>query len=151
MGVKRYITLVILLLANMVLLAHAILPHTHHDGVVCFSLEDIKDQHSCSKFKDISDCCDGHETAQSSHHHHNSEDCDLRDVIIRQDTNHEEIIPCEACLSLLYDIYSLNELFLVAPEYEERLAYKPYLISYISPYVGSTIGLRAPPVSYFLG
>lgn len=151
MRVKRFITFTLLLLANMFLLAHSVLPHIHHDGVVCFSLQEIANHHHCSEgHTDTYDCCCDHEK-EKSHHHHNSEDCDLKDVVIRQDTSDEEIIPCEACLSLMFTIYPLNDLFLVEPEYEARLPYKPYLTTYISPYVGSIQSLRAPPVSYFLG
>lgn len=151
MKIKRFITLGLLFLANMFLLAHSVLPHIHHDGVVCFSLKEITHQHHRSEsHADTCDCCCEH-NKENSHHHDNAEDCDLKEIVMRQDTSDEEIIPCKSCLALLYTVYSLNDLFLVEPEYEARLPYKPYLTSYISPYVGSTQSLRAPPTSYFLG
>lgn len=152
MRVKRFITFTLLLLANVFLLAHAVLPHVHHDGVVCFSLQEIKGHHHCTEgHTDACDCCCEQNKETSHHHHHNSEGCDLKEVVVRHDTSDEEIIPCESCLLLMYTIYPLNDLFLVEPEYEARLPYKPYLISYISPYVGSIQSLRAPPLSCFLG
>lgn len=149
MRVKRSFILTLLLLANMFLLVHAILPHSHHDGIICFPLFELTHQDHCSESHSDMACC-GHK--KDSHHHHaNSEDCILKEILLRQDNNvHEDIIPCAGCLSLLYSIYSLNDLFLLAPQYGEWLDIKPYIITYIPPYVGSIIGLRAPPTSYFL-
>lgn len=148
---KRLIALTLLMLANIFLLAHVVLPHSHHDGVVCFSLEEMVHQHHCShNHVDACDCNCHH--AENHHHHGDSEDCNLKEIVIRQDNNsHHEILPCATCLSLLYTIYSLNDLYLVVPEYGHRLVQKPYLITYIPPYVGTISGLRAPPASYFLG
>lgn len=151
MRIKRFITFTLLLLANLFLLAHSVLPHIHHDGVVCFSLHEIVEEHHCSdKHTDTCDCDCEHDK-EKSHHHHNAEDCDLKDIVMRQNNSDEEIVPCKVCLSLMYTIYPLNDLFLVEAEYEARLPYKPYFSSYISPYVGSMQSLRAPPVSSFLG
>lgn len=150
---KQLLTLTLLLLANFFLLAHAVLPHSHHDGIVCFSLEEMAHQNHCDdcQQEDIGDCCCNHH--EKTHHHHaNSEDCDLKEIVLRQNSDlHEEILPCANCLSLLYTLYVLNELYSEAPEYGQRLQLKPYLETYIPPYVGSIKGLRAPPVSYFLG
>lgn len=151
MRVKRIIALALLLLANMFLLVHTALPHSHHDGVVCFSLFELAHQAHCSDPHDDMSACCGQEK-HTHHHNANSEDCDLKEIVIRQDNGaHQDIIPCAGCLSLQYTIYSLNELFLLAPQYGEQLDLKPYIITYISPYVGTTSSLRAPPVSYFLG
>lgn len=152
MRVKRLAALTLLLLANMFLLVHAVLPHSHHDGVVCFSLSELLHQNHCSDaHDDIGNCCCEHEE-HSQHHHANSEDCDLKEIVLRHDnTTHEDILPCPDCLSLLYSIYSLNDLYLLAPQFGQRLEIKPYLITYISPYVGTIKSLRAPPVAYFLG
>jgi hypothetical protein len=147
--VKRQITLMLLMFANVFLLAHAVLPHSHHDGIVCFSFEKISHCNHCSDHHDISGCCCEY---NKKNHHSNSEDCNLKDIILRQhDDLHEEILPCENCLSLSYTLYLLSDLYFDTIQYGLRLEQKPYLDNYISPFVGSVKSLRAPPVSYFLG
>ena len=154
MRLKRQITLTLMILANIFLLAHVVLPHSHHDGIVCFSLSEIMHQHTCShQHDDIGACCAEHcENTQKHHHHDNPEDCDLKDIVLsgHQDL-HEDILPCPNCLSLQYIIYALNDFYFEEPQFGQRLRQKPYLETYIPPFVGSIKSLRAPPVSYFLG
>jgi len=148
MRLKQIITLTLLIFANILLLAHSVLPHSHHDGIVCFSIEEIRHQQHCSDHHDDVGCCCEH--GKNGHHHSNSEDCDLKEIVLRQqDTTHDEILPCANCLSLAYTLYYLNEFYFEAPQFGERLRQKPYLENYIPPFVGSLKSLRAPPVSYF--
>lgn len=151
MRLKQIITVILLIFANTFLLAHTVLPHSHHDGIICFSLDELKHQNHCSdQHDDIGSCCCEHD--KKTHHHANSGDCDLKDIILRQqDNGHKDILPCANCLSLAYTLYTLNEFFLETPEFGERLKLKPYLENYTPPFVGSIRSLRAPPVSYFLG
>ncbi len=151
--VKKQLTLIVLLLANIFLLAHGVLPHSHHDGIVCFSLEELLHQHHYSDIhKNTSDCCCSHEEADKTHHHDAShEDCDLKDVIVRQNNDtHEDILPCPTCLSLMYVIYLPNQFSFTLPQFGQWLEEKPYINNYTSPFTGSVRSLRAPPVSYFL-
>lgn len=88
---------------------------------------------------------------KKDHHQAHTEDCNLQELILRQqDNTHDDILPCANCLSLAYILYSLNEFYLEAPQFGERFRQKPYLVSYTPPFVGSIKSLRAPPVSYFL-
>lgn len=152
MRVKQRAALILLLFANIFLLAHVVVPHSHHDGIVCFSLAELEHRQHCSGSHDDAENCCCEKEEQSGHHHSNSEDCDLKEIVLRQDNDsHEDILPCDHCLSLLYSIYPLNDLYQSDPEYGQRLEIKPYLITYISPYVGTITSLRAPPASYFLG
>jgi len=149
---KQLLTLILLLSANTLLLAHAVLPHSHHDGMVCFSLEEIM---QCHHFQDNhsnrNDCC-SHEEKDAKHHHHgNHENCDLKDVVLRQNNDlHDDILPCPACLSLMYVLYLPDEFYLGVPEFGQWLQEKPYVNNYIPPFVGTVRSLRAPPVSYLL-
>lgn len=147
----RLTAFVLILMANIFMLAHAVVPHSHHDGIICFSLEELAHRKQASaQYNELSDCC-AHDTR--SHHHPKTVDsCDLKDVLIRQnDDSHHEIVPCADCLSLLFTFYTLNEFCLEKPLLEEALPPKPYIENYTSPLVGLISGLRAPPVSYFLG
>lgn len=140
------------MLANIFFLAHAVLPHSHHDGIVCFSVEsETQDCNCCHTHDDLDQCCSQHES-KNHHHHDHSEDCDLKKAVFRQADNlHEDIVPCADCLSLLYAIYSLNEFYTDAAEFGQWLEQKPYLITYTPPFVGSIRSLRAPPCILFLG
>lgn len=151
MRVKQRITFALLLLANIFLLAHSVLPHSHHDGIVCFSLEELKHQTHCSgHYYDMDECCHN-EHSEKTHHHATHEDCDLKEIVLRNDNGfHDDLIPCENCLSLFYTLYTLNEFYLEAPEFGKQLQLKPYLENYTPPFVGSIKSLRAPPASYFV-
>jgi len=135
-------------MANIFMLVHASLPHSHHDGIVCFSTEKVA-HHDCAGQHGNSDCCT-HNGNEKHHHHDTTDNCDLRDVVMRQGDSHEDIILCANCLSLMYIYYTLNEFYLEEPQFGERLQQKPYLDTYISPFVGTIASLRAPP-AYFLG
>lgn len=132
------------------MLAHAVIPHSHHDGVICFSLEELAHQKHSDQHKDVPDC--GTNDTKSHHYPKTVDNCDLKDVIMRQnDDIHEEIVPCADCLSLFFTFYTLDEFRLEKPLFEEVLPPKPYIDNYTSPLVGLISGLRAPPMSYFLG
>lgn len=151
MRVKKFVALIMMIFANIFILAHAALPHSHHDGTVCFSLEKVSPQNSISDCdSDSGSCCTQNHVKH--HHHKNAENCDLKQIVLRQSNDtHEDMLPCDHCLSLLYVLYPLNELYLEAPEFGLFLIEKPYLETYIPPFVGSVRSLRAPPFSYFLG
>ncbi|MDR1884126.1 MAG: hypothetical protein LBR26_15305 [Prevotella sp.] len=148
--VKRSITLILLMLANIFLLAHSVLPHSHHDGTVCFSIEKLKYQNHCSdRHADLGDCCSRH---HGTHHHSTLEECDLKEIVLRQNNDlHHDMLPCANCLALLFTIYPPNEFYLEAPEFGRRLRQKPCLENYIPPFAGSVKSLRAPPLPCFLG
>ncbi|MDR1091447.1 MAG: hypothetical protein LBL79_10250 [Prevotella sp.] len=137
-------------MANIFMLAHAVVPHSHHDGIICFSSEELAHRKQTSARHDESGC--GEHNAKSHHHPKTMDNCDLKDVVIRQNNHvHDEIVPCAGCLSLLFTFYTLNEFCLEKPLLEEALPQRPYIENYTSPIVGLISGLRAPPVSYFLG
>ncbi|WP_051697892.1 DUF6769 family protein [Prevotella sp. 10(H)] len=144
--VKQLFTLSVMILASMLLLAHAVMPHSHHDGIVCFSHDEVHRHLHCTD--NVTDCACHHE----GKHHHQHEDCDLKEIVLRQaNDSHEDILPCANCLSLLFTVYTLNALYLEAPAFGERFQEKPYIENYTPPFVGTIRSLRAPPVSYFLG
>ncbi|MDH6308582.1 hypothetical protein M2451_000893 [Dysgonomonas sp. PFB1-18] len=153
MGIKQLLTLILLLSANILLLAHNVLPHSHHDGIVCFSMEELVNLPKCSDHSaNNNDECCGNHTGKCHHHHHTNDDgCGLKEIVVRGGNEfHEEMLPCENCLSLLYTVYSLNEFYFDAPRFGQWLEQKPYLNNYVPPYVGTVSSLRAPPASYFL-
>ena len=125
-----------LLLAGMFLLSHAVLPHTHHDGIVCFA-------------HDYCHCSDNCTDQVEHHEHHNSDGCDLKDKIVRHSDSDdiENSYQIQDFLSLCCLGYHLCGLHLDPPDVSIYVRQKPYLIFYTSPCVSSVKSLRAPPVS----
>ena len=142
MCIKKFTIRFSLLLAGFFLLAHAVLPHTHHDGIICFT-------------EDITCHCDDHSTDlshQATHHgHHDSDGCDLKDNVLRQADSDDPAptILTFDFLSLCHLGYHLSGSHLDPPEIESWLRHKPYLETYTSPCVASVKSLRAPPFSFF--
>lgn len=142
--ILKKIAIVFIVLANIMILVHAVLPHYHHDGLVCFTKEDVEHTTECSH-------PDGGSTFEQSceHHHHDHshlEACSLKDTVLRYDDRLQEnglmkfdefILSAELFLSIL----GIEE-----PLLEQEVLPKPYILNYISTYVDNNQCLRAPPV-----
>ncbi|OJV38817.1 MAG: hypothetical protein BGO33_13385 [Bacteroidia bacterium 43-41] len=145
---KKALGLILLLLANVIMLAHTSIPHHHHDQIPVAIINDTGHSH------------DG----ENHHHHHHdnnipveqnsspiehsdlTEDCLLSATYIRFDNN----------LSLLKSFFSSAKacpLFLLPFEIhipqndygELPFREKPYIVHYYQNFVSQSIGLRAPP------
>lgn len=135
MDLRKWIVYSFCALAGLVLLAHAFIPHIHHDGGICFVKE-----HICG----TSECGHGHK-----HDHGPLENCKLNDVQIRPEVN-ESITPD------LSDQFLLNYQLILSPIEETLILsslasqsqYKPYLLLYTSVLASSSHSLRAPPTSF---
>lgn len=143
MKLRRFIAILLMSLANTLILVHAVVPHYHHDGVVCFDAKDA-DCKSCEKHESSTSCCQN----QGKHHTH-LEDCDLPQYVERTGTSIEKdfsAAPVDfnffACICILSDCDHLGYSQVVVSRYER---YATYLNNYTSPYVGALYGLRAPP------
>ena len=146
MNVKKWTALSVLLFANIFILAHNILPHYHHDDIMC--LPSSHAQH----------CCEGHnEDAQSEHNdmhkhdHGDIEDCLLKNTVVRQvSSDQSQLIPALILLAV-HHCCGLSSCHLEEPTLPLFYQQKPYLESYFTTYVSPTLGLRAPPHISFLG
>ena len=121
---RKKVAICFLLLANIVLLAHAVLPHHHHgDGSVCFFVN------SCNESKEC--------------HHNRCEDCSLvNNVFINQQTGQDHL-KYELSLPLLLFIIPYNiDLSQNTTFYFEHI---PFFNSLYSSVVLRACGLRAPP------
>lgn len=138
---------------SILILAHVIVPHHHHEGMPCFAIENISGHNSSS---DSHQDCSNHQSCCGHHHGNeanNEETCildqlDLSVVSIQKSTN-----ACAVCLHLHDNLlqailltYSFN---LSLSDDRKRLDIKqpPYLINYHSVLVNQNIGLRAPPAA----
>ena len=172
---KKIVSTSLLLLANIIMLAHTIVPHHHHNGFVGALLErNIKersqdhhhapsDHHSTSSdhhhassdhhstSSEYHQTSGTHNQAPGTHNHENNsetEKCALNEVYTRSDNS-----PKFECYEN-YD-YKTSKIF-VSPRGIDKFSLvsegglpfrqKPYIESYYSKFSSGSIGLRAPPV-----
>lgn len=151
MRMKRYIAILLISLANAFILAHAVVPHFHHDGIVCFDSNAESTCKMCHIYGEGEECC--HEGTSSGAHHGHLDSCDLSQIVERDGDPSEDAISIAPSVSMdlvcicsfhCYDLVSLADIMTFSDE-----GYKPYIDIYNSPYVGSAFGLRAPPTLIF--
>ncbi len=126
---KRYITILLLICANLVLLSHVIIPHHHHYGVVVEMAFDgsgsIKINHNNSKGVEHQEKCNFFNV--------------LPNNLFSYGIDYSSIgyIPLSAVIvyNAFQNIYS--ECL--------KVLHRPYLISYYSDYINLTNNLRGPP------
>jgi hypothetical protein len=134
--VKRARSLIFLLLADIIILAHAFVPHCEYNtmpiplSVVVHHIEN--DSHCCS--------------AQAQHHSsEEDDDCLLTHPYLRIEEN--EITAAEFILPYhLFSFIDVNSLITTADSGFLSLQYKPYLLHHYCTFAVKSIGLRAPPV-----
>lgn len=125
---------------NSFLLAHAVLPHHHHNGIPHFYLFDSHNEHSDFDIEDEC-CCE----------HNDGETCVVEQDIDVISSNEKDCYGGVDCFShnhpvtfFLPVIYSLTIDFSLVLE-DNSPVEPPYLISYHFDYANSCLGLRAPP------
>lgn len=142
--IKRLPAILFILVANIVLLAHAVIPHHHHEKEVCI----------------VSSHCDSdgdshnHDKAEHKHQHHggNSVDhCVLQQILISPPNKiKHEIKSLDLDTNLFLTDYSQaifndNSNDLVC--FSSYLKSKPPSITYTYlNYASTVLGLRAPPL-----
>ncbi len=145
---KQAITLSFLLLVNMIILAHVIIPH-HHNKVPV-ALTSLHHEHSGN--------------AMYKHHHQDTvpvehdgnhhgqdvvEDYLLQHVFSRLGNNKQTCRSLDFNFDLLYCIVSLFSEYSI-PQITDNdglpFREKPYLLSFHTEYISVSLGLRAPPI-----
>jgi len=131
------------MLANLVLLAHAVVPHHHHDKLVCF-------KHSHCNHDGL---VDEHGTNQDNHSHDGDNDhdnCVLREpiVVFSNQWKSDLILNITTDLSDLDDFH--YNLLNSSPDFQilvlSKFLYERGINGSYSSLVSSSLGLRAPPV-----
>jgi hypothetical protein len=134
---KKIITFIILLFANIVLLAHSFLPHHHHsDGSVYVVT------HCCSTEHNHEGC-----TNEKGHNHDScdggvceiTEDYTLREQSVGSPDNSYKI-------TLFSQLFYACKTFELIVYDEIQFSEKPCVNLYHSAYYTQSTGLRAPPV-----
>lgn len=138
MKTKKFLIQICLMLACILLQAHIILPHFHHDGVICI----VNESHSVNDQSHTKD-----------HSAENEDSCDIKQIVVRQNDLDDHLDHSHAVklLSQYCMMHPLSNLLLELPDSETERVQIPYTDTYTSPYTGSITSLRAPPVSSFLG
>ena len=157
-----------MLLANIIMLAHTIVPHHHHNGFVVALLErSIKersqDHHHASSDRnhtpsdhnhtssDHNHTPSDHHQAPSTHNHESNsetEKCALNEVYTRSDNSpkFECYENCDYKTSKTFVSPRGIDKFSLVNEGGLPFRQKPYIESYYSKFSSGSIGLRAPPV-----
>lgn len=144
MDVKKFITIIFLLIANLSVIAHNVTPHHHHDGIVCMAS-------MCAD-----ECCDAE--AETSHQHHsanhcngNPGDCELKNTMFRDSGNNNIQLSVPLLMLMIHHCCGLSSCHIEEAMLPAHCTHRPYLESYYTTYVSPTLGLRAPPHISFLG
>lgn len=150
-SMKKAIGVGLLLLANMVLLVHAVIPHHHHDKLpnLCnISYHQYDAVHRCQHFKDniiVS------ENDENTHRSLSLEDCLLDNVYIRFMNESHTIQAAELGsdidfhFALLY--LSTDNSIRIGSDYDFLpFRQEPHLESLYTSFIAQSYGLRAPPL-----
>jgi|AGTN01.2.fsa_nt_gi hypothetical protein len=145
---KKAISIVFLLLATIAILAHAVVPHHHHDGIAVALFESHCTDCSESHHDDHDHECN-HEANPHQHENDNTlEQCALNKVYIRSDSSPKiiNLVSFDCGQSLLFILSRIIDKLGLANEVGLPFQQKPYIESYHVIFSSNSIGLRAPPV-----
>lgn len=139
--IKQITAYSFILIANMVLLAHAVIPHHHHQAVIC-----IEQNHG-----DDDSLLHNHNVPDHDHQHDdntNSTTCVLQQTFVVP-ALHSNLFKC--CCNYSdnqnLDFYILSKLGLTELQPVSKVVARfPLHSSYLISFVTSTLGLRAPPI-----
>lgn len=143
-NMKRKIAIFFLALANMIILAHAVIAH-HHDDEICISLATTHHEHdSNSHGQDEANLpnCD------VPYCHGDIDDCALSTVYVNLGHDKQTFQSYDFDFSLLPCAFTLFPDYFIYPITDDvGLPFRqtPYLLSYHNEYISQSHGLRAPP------
>ena len=137
---KRKMAILFIVLANFIILAHAVVPHHHHH-------EDIYFHHNTK------DCCNSsvlfsftHNDDDCSHNDSERETCKLQDLLSKLVLNTKEREAFITALEADFQDYYIAQLLMSDMEQEvEQHTYKPYIFYLPHSEVVALPLLRAPP------
>jgi hypothetical protein len=138
--IKKLTAYSLILVANFVLLAHAVIPHHHHESVVC-----VEQKH-----------CQGdaiphnHNVAEHDHRHDgnkNSTSCILEQSVVVPTSQGKQLKSHDNCSdNHNQDYYILSNFgYSDLQPISKVVTYFSVYSSYLLSFVTSTLGLRAPP------
>jgi hypothetical protein len=139
--IKKLTAYSFIILANIVLLAHAVFPHHHHEQQVC-----IERTHCASDAE-----AHGHNTDAKDHQHDgnaNSTECVLKQAFVIPSSQAKFVNNCDNCSdNHNHHFFILSNFGYVdlQPDFEV-VTYIPEFSSFLISFVTTSLGLRAPPL-----
>ncbi|MDR1342686.1 MAG: hypothetical protein LBK18_05460 [Prevotellaceae bacterium] len=139
---KKALTLSLLLLANIVLLAHSAIPHHYHNGIPV----------TLSSGAYETEAEEAHVHDYRHHHHEQSsatvEDCLLDKTCLRTDSGN--LLPDASSVYSAFPLLCLPQLAFGCTTGSADLlllpfTQKPYTLSCHAAFIARSLGLRAPP------
>ncbi len=136
---KRAMVFTVLMLANMVLLVHSIVPHHHHESKICFSVFHCED---CEAHARHHECSGAHE------HDNDLDGCLLKEELVILSFREESgIVPAEI------QAFDLGIFFISTTDLSSSFLsgglpflHKPFLSPAARQVITHWHSLRAPPV-----
>ena len=140
-SLKKAIAISFLLFANTIWLAHAIIPHHHHNGLI-FILTTAHQAHDCNSHDDN----DAHSDGNCDYPLCNSgiENCELATIYAKFDSDKRIVSDNLDLLPVVFALFSNDDIPQITDDTGLPFRQKPYLISH-TEYISQSIGLRAPP------
>ena len=151
-SIKKAIALSFLFLANAVMLAHAVLPHHHHGGLVYF-MATAHHQHDCDHYH-----CDHHHCNDAQSEDGNSdytpcnddiEDCELATIYFKFENQRRTFQRSDFDFDLFsfdFALFTDNHTPSIDDDIGLPFRQNPYLLPCHLEYISQSLGLRAPPV-----
>ena len=151
---KRITAIFFILLANIALLAHAVIPHHHHDKVAVAIINIFEGHQSHNHENDEHDHSHHHHQTAEHHSHHHShngdaEECLISDTVYIPSKIQEDLANADWLDGQDFDI----ELIWIADNISIASCFevlslkpKPYTARIHLDCLTRSIGLRAPPV-----
>lgn len=139
--IRKSLTIFFILIANIILLAHAVIPHHSHQNEVCVGNTHMQAQSG------EHNSCSNHTHSQEQE----AEDCDLNQAVVVLSQQLRSEIKCFD-YATTYSQFDATQAVLLNKSFD-ALFYidisnikPPLLASIYSSFVGRQIGLRGPPV-----
>lgn len=141
---KRAVSISFILLASIMILAHAVVPHHHHNKVFA-AIVNVLDDESCNLFS--------HSHNPESHHHDSdSEDCAINDTVVCAGARLQKDLSLnnlDISFDFQPDLFAVEISGIHVADAPVKLLPDlptPYLASAGLDYYARALGLRAPPV-----
>ena len=149
----------IIFCVSILILTCTIVPHHHHEGLPCFTIETVFEHLSLANHHQ--DCTDHKSCCEHQQHHHESDAGSSEDTCVLDQFEFITTISqksahvCSACLhshgnllQAILIIYNYN--FSLSGIERQKLRQRPYLANYHSAFVSQNLGLRAPPIGWLI-
>ena len=140
MRIKKVISLSFLLLANVIMLAHPVVFHHHHDQMPVTECA-ANQEHHCDK-----------NTEQHCHHENKSthkcciiENCHLDTTPFTKANSPKQIKPTFNNFVFIANTFPIYQIIQAADLEGLSFREKPYLPLFCSEFISQSMGLRAPP------